>query len=163
MVRLFSFAGSILVGLSLVTACGVETTSPSRGSSSSGGASGAAVSFKDDVAPLLATNCALAACHSSKESNLNFYITYEPAQIYEELMKTSPTCSSSKFVVPGKPEESMVMLKMDNEQEKLPDDCASARRSEMPPGDPPKSGNAMMDKKDRDVIRNWIKQGAKDN
>ena len=117
----------------------------------------------DDVAPLLATNCALAACHSSKESNLNFYITYEPAQMYSELMKTSPTCPSSKFIVPGKPEESMVMLKMDNEQEKLPDSCTSARRSEMPPGDPPKSGNAMMDKKDRDVVRNWIKQGAKDN
>ena len=147
-----------------MSACS-DAPTPS-GSSSSSGSSGnnaAPVSFKDDVAPLLATNCALAACHSSKESNLNFYITYEPAQIYEELMKTSPTCSSSKFIVPGKPEESMVMLKMDNEQDKLPESCTSARRSEMPPGDPPKSGNALMDKKDRDVVRNWIKQGAKDN
>lgn len=121
------------------------------------------MSFKDDVAPLLATNCALAACHSSKESNLNFYVTYEPAQIYAELMKTSPTCAASKFVVPGKPDESMVMLKMDNEQEKLPESCTSARRSEMPPGDPPKSGNALMAKKDRDLVRRWIAQGAKDN
>ncbi len=121
------------------------------------------MSFKDDVAPILATSCALAACHSSGESNLNFYITYEPAQMYKELMKASPTCPSTKFVSPGKPEESMVMLKMDNEQDKLPDDCASARRSEMPPGDPPKSGNSLLAKKDRDTVRSWIEQGAKDN
>jgi hypothetical protein len=121
------------------------------------------VSFKDDVAPLLATSCALAACHSSKESNLNFFITYEPAQIYEELMKTSPTCPTSKFISPGKPEESMVMLKMDNEQDKLPANCASARKSEMPPGDPAGSGTEILAKKDRDLIRGWIKAGAKNN
>ena len=162
--RFFFLSGCAVLGISLVSGCS-DAPTPSGSSSSSGssGNSSTPVSFKDDVAPLLATNCALAACHSSKESNLNFYITYEPPQIYGELMKTSPTCASSKFIVPGKPEESMVMLKMDNEQDKLPESCVSARRSEMPPGDPPKSGNALMDKKDRDVVRNWIKQGAKDN
>ena len=143
-----------------MTAC---SDAPEPSGSSSSGSSGTPVSFKDDVAPLLAANCALAACHSAKESNLNFHITYEPEQIYSELMKTSPTCASSKFVVPGAPAESMVMLKMDNEQDKLPAECTSARRSEMPPGDPPKSGNALMAKKDRDVVRRWIAQGAKNN
>jgi len=162
-VRFPFLLGSLVVGLPLVAACSDAPAPNGSSGASSSGTSSAPVSFKDDVAPLLATNCALAACHSSKESNLNFYITYEPEQIYAELMKTSPTCASSKFVVPGKPGESMIMLKMDNEQDKLPADCASARRSEMPPGDPPKSGNALMEKKDRDVIRNWITQGAKDN
>lgn len=162
-VRFLFLSGFAVLGISLVSACSDAPTPSSSSGGSSSGSSGATVSFKDDVAPILATSCALAACHSSKESNLNFYITYDPAQMYTELMKTSPTCASSKFVVPGKPEESMVMLKMDNEQEKLPDSCASARRSEMPPGDPPKSGNALLDKKDRDVVRSWIKQGAKDN
>lgn len=163
--RVLLLSGCAVAATLFVSACS-DAPAPSGSSSSSGGSSGNTsepVSFKDDVAPLLATNCALAACHSSKESNLNFYVTYEPAQIYAELMKTSPTCPSSKFVVAGKPEESMVMLKMDNEQNKLPENCTSARRSEMPPGDPPASGNALMDKKDRDVIRNWIRQGAKDN
>ncbi|MBX3209524.1 MAG: hypothetical protein KF764_31105 [Labilithrix sp.] len=154
----------LVTGLSVFAACSdPPAPSSSSGGSSSSGSSGAPVSFKEDVAPLLATSCALAACHSSKESNLNFYITYEPAQIYAELMKTSPTCETSKFVVPGKPAESMVMLKMDNEQDKLPERCGSARRSEMPPGDPPKSGNALLDKEDRDLVRRWIAQGAKDN
>jgi len=163
-VRSLLLLGLVVAGASSSIACSDAPEPSSASSSSSGSASsGSPVSFKDDVAPLLATNCALAACHSSKESNLNFYITYEPAQIYAELMKASPTCSSSKFVVPGKPDESMVMLKMDNEQEKLPESCTSARRSEMPPGDPPKSGNALMAKKDRDLVRRWIAQGAKDN
>ena len=162
--RFFFLSGCAVLGISLVSACSdAPAPSGSSGRSSSSGGSSEPVSFKDDVAPILATSCALAACHSSKESNLNFYITYDPAQMYSELMKASPTCPSSKFVVPGKPEESMVMLKMDNEQDKLPESCTSARRSEMPPGDPPASGNALMDKKDRDVIRNWIRQGAKDN
>ncbi|MDF2696022.1 MAG: hypothetical protein K0S65_4405 [Labilithrix sp.] len=161
--RFAALLGVVFVGLSFATACSdAPAPNGSSGSSSSGG-SGATVSFKDDVAPLLATNCALAACHSSKESILNFYITYEPAQIYAELMKTSPTCATSKFVVPGKPAESMLMLKMDNEQEKLPSDCSSARRSEMPPGDPPGSGDSLLEKADRDLVRRWITQGAKDN
>jgi len=165
-VRVFLLSGSVLLASALVIGCSdASTPSSSSGgsSSSSSGATGTTVSFTDDVAPILATNCALAACHSSKESNLNFYITYDPAQMYSELMKASPTCPSSRFVEPGKPEESMIMLKMDNEQDKLPESCASARRSEMPPGDPPKSGNALLQKADRDVIRNWIKQGAKNN
>ena len=162
LVRLHKLLLPATLGVLITAACS-DAATPTPSSSSSSGSLPSNVSFKDDVAPLLATNCALAACHSSKESNLNFYITYDTAQIYEEIMKTSPTCASSKFVSPGKPEESMIMLKMDNEQNKLAADCASARRSEMPPGDPPGSGSDLMTKKDRDIVRSWIKAGAKNN
>jgi hypothetical protein len=33
----------------------------------------------------------------------------------------------------------------------------------MPPGDPAGSGSDLMAKKDRDIVRSWIKAGAKDN
>lgn len=151
-------SGSVALVVSLLAFAGCSeedstSKSPRPASSSSGGAGS---SFKNDVAPIIATNCALAACHSSKESNLNFFVTYEPAQIYTELMKTSPTCGASKFVVAGKPEESMLMLKMDGEQAKLPTDCTSARRSEMPPGE-------LIAKEERDIVRAWIAAGAKDD
>jgi hypothetical protein len=119
--------------------------------------------FEKDIVPLLSTNCALAACHSSKESPQSFFITYDSAQMYAELMKPSPTCKSWKFVVPGKPEESLIMVKMDGEQTTLPKDCASARRSEMPPGDPPGSDSELLELAKRDILRAWIKAGAKNN
>lgn len=114
-------------------------------------------SFKDDVVPILATNCALAACHSSKESNLGIHLTYDKAQLYAELQKSSPTpgYGNAKFVVPGKPEESFLMAKMDGTQSKLPA-CSGGCGAEMPPGE-------LIAQKDRDVVRAWIKNGAKDD
>jgi hypothetical protein len=117
--------------------------------------------FKQDVAPVIATSCSLTACHASKESAFNFYVTYDPAQIYTTLSATSQTCPSFKFVVPGQPQNSMLMLKMDGDQRKLPDNCASARTLEMPPGDPPDS--ELLDLLTRDKIRAWIKAGAKND
>jgi hypothetical protein len=118
------------------------------------------ISYQDDIVPLVANNCALTACHSSKESNLNFFVTYDGDQIYTELMKTSPTCKSWKFVVPGKPDESMVVLKIEGNQSKLPNDCAIARRSEMPPpADAP--NDSLLPKADRALFRRWVAEGAK--
>jgi hypothetical protein len=119
--------------------------------------------FQADVVPILSTYCALAACHSSKESPQSFYMTTDPKQMYDELMKTSPTCATWSFVVPGNPDKSMVMVKMDGEESSLPNECASARRSEMPPGDPPGSDSQLLVLKLRDVVRAWIKAGAKND
>jgi len=130
-------------------------------SSSDDAPAGPPPTFSKDVAPLLFTNCALAACHASKESPQSFHVTYDAEQVYAELGKNSPTCTSWRFVTPGKPEESLLMLKMDGEQGKLPTECVSARRSEMPPGDPPRSNSDLLPKADRDRVRAWIRAGAK--
>ena len=150
---------SIVVVVVVVAACSDASTPSSRSSVTSGSSSGlvGSASFKDDIVPILATNCALAACHSSKESNLGIHLTYEKEQIYAELKKSSPTAGfgSAKFVVAGKPEESLLMAKMDGTQAKLAA-CKGGCGTEMPPGE-------LIARKERDIVRTWIKNGANDD
>src|SRR5690606_3780770 len=79
------------------------------------------VSFEQDVVPILATNCALAACPSSKESNLGIHLTYDKDQLHAELQKSSPTpgFGNAEFVASGKPEERLRMAEMDGTQGEL--------------------------------------------
>jgi len=166
----------LALSLALVSACSDDPPAPKRASSSSGssgtsGSSGSSgeeddaggggeitsASFRNDVVPILAVNCALTACHASKESNLGIHITYDPDQIYEELQKTSPTpgFGGYKFVEPGKPEESLLMAKMDGTQASLPK-CENGCGKPMPPGE-------LLPQRERDIVRLWIKNGAKND
>lgn len=111
--------------------------------------------FKDGVMPVLSESCALAACHAAKQSNLGIHITYDAALVYSELQKESPTYPGVKFVVPGKPDESFLMAKMDGTHAKLPA-CAAGCGREMPPDD-------MLPQSKRDVVRKWIENGAKND
>jgi hypothetical protein len=163
----FSFLVTFcVIAVALAAACSDDEPSSPKlrpsGSSSSGGSDDDGGSdpdrpatFKDGVVPILATNCALAACHSSTESNLGIHLTYDKDQIYAELQKSSPTAAfnGAKFVVPGKPDESLLMAKMDGTQAKV-SGCSAGCGKEMPPGD-------LIAQKDRDVVRAWIKAGAK--
>jgi hypothetical protein len=150
--------GFIVASLALVgvaASCSDESSSGSSSSSSSSGGAEDPPSFEEDVVPILTTNCALAACHSAAESNLGIHLTYDPDQIYEELKKSSPTpgFAGAKFVVPGKPEESVLMAKLEGEQDSF-GSCNGKCGTEMPPGE-------LLAIEDRDVIRAWIKNGAK--
>lgn len=147
--------------LPLLAACLFSATLPGCDAEDSNGTGTVKATFKADVAPVIAQSCALAACHSSRESAFNFFVTYDHAQIYQTLSATSETCPSYKFVVAGQPDKSLLMLKMDGDQKRLPDNCASARRLEMPPGDPPDS--ELLDLATRDKIRAWIRAGAKND
>ncbi|MBX3232696.1 MAG: hypothetical protein KIT84_44030 [Labilithrix sp.] len=120
--------------------------------------------FEEDVMPILVKNCALASCHAAKESPLGVNITADPAVTYASLMKESTFFKGTRLVVPGKPEESLVMRKMDNthaELESCPGDCGKAMP---PPEDDNATGDeALLSKSKRDVIRAWIAAGAKDD
>jgi hypothetical protein len=105
--------------------------------------------------PIVAQSCALTACHASKDSNLGIYLTSDAAQVYGELKKES-AASKLKFVSPGDSKNSWMMIKMDGLQNDFKSKCGSACGSEMPPG-------TRVAKADRDVVRSWIDQGAKDN
>lgn len=107
--------------------------------------------------PIFATSCALTACHSSKDSNLGIYITSGAAQVAAELKKESPTAKGVRFVVPGDATNSWLMAKMDGRQADFKSKCPSGGcGTDMPPG-------AALAKEDRDIVRAWIDQGAKDN
>jgi hypothetical protein len=147
------------VTLALIAACSSDP--PTLAGSKDGGGGGDArnpyPSFKDDVVPIVQASCALTACHASKESNLGIFLAYDPAQIFAEFQKTSPTATGAKFVVAGDPAKSYLMLKLEGKQATLAAQCAAAScGAEMPPGSP-----LPADK--LDAVRKWISEGAKDN
>lgn len=111
------------------------------------------VSFKKEVMPFLAESCALTACHASAEKNLNIHLTADPVQVYAELQRTSSF--GPKYIVAGKPSDSFVMRKMDGTQKTMTG-CSKGCGVQMPPDDP-------IDRDSRDLIRQWIIEGAKNN
>lgn len=161
-----SVVSAVLVSAVLVAgapACS-SSSEPTLGGSKDGGSSGATAdarrpypSFRDDVVPLVQQSCALTACHSSKESNLGIFLRFEPAQIYAELKKTSPTATGEPFVVPGDPAKSYLMVKLEGTQAALASKCPNSNcGTVMPPDD------KLPDEK-IETFRKWIAEGAKDN
>ena len=155
-------ASSVVAFVALVVACSSDPT-PTLVSNKDSGTSGEVdarrpyPSFRDDVVPIVQTSCALTACHSSKESNLGIFLAYEPAQIYAEFKKTSPTAAGQAFVVPGDPAKSYVMVKLENKQDALKSSCANMFCGTKMPSDDPLPADQV------DTFRKWITAGAKDN
>ncbi len=160
-------SGSAIVSLTLivlVSACssssdpGLVTTNKDGGSSSGNAVDARSPypSFKDDVVPLIQQNCALTACHGSKESNLGIYLAYDTAQLYGELQKTSPT-SMTPFVVAGDPASSYLIMKLQGKQDTEAAKCPSMKCGTVMPPD-----QALPDAKIK-VFTDWITAGAKND
>jgi Planctomycete cytochrome C len=99
------------------------------------------VSFKDDVMPIFVGHCF--SCHKpgglgDEKSGLNL-------STYAGVMKGT---KSGKMVIPGDPESSNLMWLLD---------WRGAPETHMP------LGKKKLSTCDRDVIREWIREGAKDN
>ncbi len=120
--------------------CSSESTTPSTAALD--------YSFKNDVMPIVRTSCALSACHSSDQKNLGIYLSNDRDQVYAELQKESPT-AKQPFVVAKNPAKSYLIVKLDGKQ---------SVGTAMPP--PP---DQLLSAQDRDVIRDWITNGAKNN
>jgi hypothetical protein len=156
----------VAVVFALVAACASSSDGALVSSNKDGGSSGAVdarrpyPSFRDDVVPLVQESCSLTACHASKESNLGIFLAYDPAQIYAEFKKTSPTAMGQAFVVPGDPAKSYLMVKLEGKQADLASKCATSAYPTcgvaMPPDNPLKAAQL-------DTIRKWITDGAKDD
>lgn len=142
----------MLVSCLAICACSSEPQ-PVSVTPKEGGTSTTSASFRKDVMPIIGESCALTACHAAKQSNLGIHLTFDEEQVYAELQKGSPTFGGVKFVVPGKPDESLLMTKMDGTQAKTPG-CTSGCGREMPPED-------LVSQDKRDVVRRWIANGAK--
>jgi hypothetical protein len=161
-VRLSSLivVAGVLGPVALALSCSSDPAPTLKSTSDSGAGVDARLpypSFKDDVVPIVQATCALTACHSSKESNLGIFLAFDVAQIYAELQKTSPTAAGQKFVVPGDPSKSYLMIKLEGTQASLAASCPnSSCGSEMPPGD-----KLPADK--LEAVRKWIADGAKND
>ncbi|HEY8075819.1 MAG TPA: hypothetical protein VIF62_16950 [Labilithrix sp.] len=146
-------APAVLAAAFILACSSSDSTATTKPTGSDGGGDGrthAYPSFNDDVMPIVILNCSLTACHGSQESNLNIYLPSDPAIVYSEFQKTSPT-ANMKFVTPGDPTKSYVMIKMDGKQ---------TMGTEMPPGDP---DGTLLPQAQRDTMRAWIMAGAKND
>ncbi|MBX3188188.1 MAG: hypothetical protein KF819_14295 [Labilithrix sp.] len=143
-----ALAGLLVAGCSSTTG---ETSSPDAAPSGE-------VSFKSDVVPILAARCATSACHGNKENNLGVHlITSDPAAVYTELQRESPTATGAKFIVAGDPAKSFFYAKIEGTQDDFSSNCLIPGCGEtMPPG-------TKLPGESRETIRRWIAEGAKNN
>jgi hypothetical protein len=83
----------------------------------------------------------------------------------EGVMRPSTTAPSMPIVDPGKPGNSFLMRKLDNCWAGLDSGgkCTPLENGPMPCGETMPFGGALLDAGERDMVRRWIYQGAKDN
>ena len=127
-------AGTVLLGVGGVVADGVLKSAQVCAAEEQ-------VSFKEDIQPLLNWRCS--SCHSGngegvQKSGLDL-------SSYAGLMKGT---KFGRMVIPGDPESSNLMMLLD---------WRVAPAIRMP------HGKRQLSSCDRDSIRTWIRQGAKDN
>ena len=115
------------------------------------------VSFSAGIVPLVQRSCAIAACHADAQLSLGIYLPKDGAQIYKAFLAPATGNLKLDFVKPGAPTESFVMHKLDGTHCALDKDCVKGScGQEMPPG-------ATLSIDERNSIRRWIAQGAKNN
>lgn len=106
-----------------------------------------AVSFADDVLPILTSTCASASCHAPQTRSGG--LALGGADAYDDLVGvTSAGYGPAVRVVPGDPSASVLYQKL------LGNASFGAR---MPLGGSPLSDDAL------DSIREWIEEGANDD
>jgi hypothetical protein len=161
------------------------------GAASSG--TGAMVSFATDVMPIFQTSCAKpGACHNDPTTAVKGgggaggrpYLGLgvdAGAPTMTDIMKvymglttdgTSPNHSTSwellkpmpmKYIAPGDPAHSYLMIKMDGSQLQPMYDCSTGDYGSCGLPMPSDSPTGPLDQATRDKVRNWISQGANAN
>ena len=130
-------------------------------------------SFKEDVLPIFERSCSLSAsCHGSDKSPTTA-MGYQPylgevnpdmkpsdtAKIIGLIVgQPSKAATSMNIVEAGNAASSFLMLKMDNALK-----CAQLTCNFSACGDPMPQTSPTLPLTDRNVVRDWINQGAKDN
>ena len=97
------------------------------------------VSFKNDIIPLFAANCALSGCHISA-SGANHNVALDSANAYTSIMRTG-----TGIVVAGNPNNSILYMQM------------------VPGGSPIMPPTGQLDACTSHKIYCWILQGALNN
>ena len=128
------FVSAIALGVGIVTSAGIMNAQNAC-------AAGEAVSFKEDILPLLKWRCA--SCHEPGGAG------YEKSGL--DLTSYAGVMKGTKFgpmIIPREPESSNLMLLLD---------WRASPALRMP------HGQKQLSSCDRSSIRTWIRQGAKDN
>lgn len=127
---------TVLVCLSVLSLVSLAATVTTK----SGGAPGkATLSFNDDVQPLLADNCY--ACHGADPGSRKAQLRLDRAEY-----ATAPRKDGPPAIVPGKPDESGIVQRIESKDEK----------KVMPPPEAHKTLNSQQVA----LLRRWIAEGA---
>lgn len=139
-----------------------------------------AVSFANDVFPVFRRSCGLSSvCHGSQSSSaaglylgpkLSDATTVIDTALYQQVIDAvsnvaSKTAPAMDLVEPSDPSQSFLMLKMDGCHNDAGLTCKAQpkAKSGAPCGDPMPQGSGVLCAEDRDVVRRWIAQGAKND
>jgi hypothetical protein len=119
-------------------------------------------SFRNDVLPVFTQSCAFSTCHGTEAtSNQGLYLgagtSPDPVKVRASLLAISAT-AGMPYVTPGDPKGSFVMRKLDGDQCMLDTTCLSRTCGARMP-----RNGAQLLQPQRDTVRRWIAQGAKDN
>jgi hypothetical protein len=134
----------LLTLVTVIIGCSSSTSS----SDSSGTSTDNKVSFKNDVLPVLTSNCVVCHQGSSPPGNLSL----EPANAYNDLVNAPSIQSSLMLVDPGAPDKSYLINKLNGTQTDV-----GGSGVQMPYGAPPLSQAQI------DTISQWISENAPDN
>jgi hypothetical protein len=119
------------------------------------------VSFSKDVIPIFKTSCAFTACHGLQGSNNGVFLGESggPAAVHGNLVgRRSSKLQTMDLVKAGEPRESFVMRKLDGSHCVLDSQCTGGTC-----GDSMPRREETLPIEERDKIRRWIAQGAKND
>jgi len=117
------------------------------------------VTFKE-VTPIFDLSCAFSACHGSNGNPNGVFLNKgDPAQQHGAIVSVrSSKLSSMSFVEPGDPKKSFLMKKLDGDHCLLNAQCTSGTCGDRMP-----RNDESLSEDDRNKIRRWIAQGAKND
>jgi hypothetical protein len=118
------------------------------------------VSFASDVMPIFGQSCAFSTCHGSSSGPANgVFLGKDAARVYKAILDVrGDELQTMPFVKAGDPRGSYLMRKMDGSQCALDAQCSGGScQSSMP------KNESLLEVAQRDVVRRWIAQGAKQN
>lgn len=147
------------VAAAALGACSSDSSedAPTGGTANTGGTPSAveAPTFVADVAPMLKTGCAFQSCHGGGSGGFNLP-DVDPAVMYAQIVgQASRTLTDMPLVDPGKPENSFLMLKLDDAQNTVDARCVGGRC-----GGPMPEGAGLWPEEKRETLRAWIAAGA---
>lgn len=145
--------------------CGDDGGSPGEAAGgATGGAAGvpdasggppAAPTFVEDIAPLLIQGCAFQSCHGGGSGGFNLPATDTQTMYALVVGQASRLLPEMPLVDPGKPENSFLLLKVEDRQGELDARCVGGRC-----GGPMPEGAGLLSETKRAALRAWIAAGA---
>jgi hypothetical protein len=119
------------------------------------------VSFSKDIMPIFKPSCAFTNCHGLQGSSNGVFLGEGsgPGAVHANIVgRRSMKMQSMELVKPGDPRESFMMRKLDGSHCLLDAQCTNGDC-----GDSMPRREELLPIEERDKIRRWIAQGAKND